>query len=63
MESGDMKGARLYLDKAGNSAGAMHARAVLCILEGNIDKAKELLDAAVEGGCKDAEHNIRILEL
>lgn len=63
MESGDMKGARLYLDKAGNSAEAMHARAVLCILEGNIDKAKELLDAAVEGGCKDAERNIRILEL
>lgn len=34
MELGDLEGAKIYLDKAGNSPEALHAKGVLAMLEG-----------------------------
>lgn len=64
MEVGDLKGARLYLDKTGDSPDALHAKGVLELLEGNSNKASELFNKAKSSGNpKNIDENIQILDL
>ena len=50
MKRGDMEGAGRYLDKAGQSAEAVYARAVYAGLQGNYAKAKQLFSQAQAAG-------------
>lgn len=63
MENGDLESAKRYLEKAGNSPEALHARGVMAILEGNIADARTLLKAAQKAGAKGVEQNLKILDL
>lgn len=64
MEVGDLKGARLYLDKTGDSPDALHAKGVLELLEGNSNKASELFNRAKSSGNpKNIDENIQTLDL
>ena len=64
MEVGDLKGARLYLDKTGDSPDALHAKGVLELLEGNSNKASELFNKAKSSGSpKNIDKNIQTLDL
>lgn len=63
MENGDLESAKRYLEKAGNSPEALHARGVMAILEGNIAEARNLLKAAQKAGAKGVEQNLKILDL
>lgn len=62
MESGDLEGARQYLEKAGRSADALHVKGVLAILEGNVRQARQLLEEARNGGAQRVEENLLLLE-
>lgn len=57
----DLNAARTYLAKAGNSAEAVHARGVLALLEGDLQKAEPLLIQAREAGIQAAEANLNEL--
>lgn len=64
MEVGDLKGARLYLDKTGDSPDALHAKGVLKLLEGDSNQARELFERAKKSGNPtDIDKNIQILDL
>ena len=64
MEVGDLKGARLYLDKTGDSPDALHAKGVLELLEGNSNKTSELFNKAKSSGSpKNIDKNIQTLDL
>lgn len=63
MESGDLEGARRYLDKAGNSPDVIHARGVLALLEGDMELAGQLLNQAKDKGAEGVEKNLQILDL
>ncbi len=63
MESGDLKGAKRYLDKVGNSPQALHAKGVMAILEGDTETARTLLQAAKNGGVPETDKNLNILDL
>lgn len=64
MEVGDLKGARLYLDKTGDSPDALHAKGVLELLEGDSNKASELFNKAKSSGSpKNIDKNIQTLDL
>lgn len=52
-----------YLEKAGNSAEAIHARGVLCLMTGRYDEAKDLLKQAARVGIEGAVHNLGQLEM
>lgn len=58
MEENDYPSARAYLEKAGDSPEAVHARGVLYLLEGNLDEAEPLLKQAGQAGIKEAAHNL-----
>ena len=53
IQRGDLNGAGRYLARAGKGAEAVYARGVLAALEGDYERAQELLDAAAEAGLAD----------
>lgn len=57
----DYAAARNYLQKAGNSIEAVHARGVISLIEGNLDEAEALLTQAKNSGLIDADINLREL--
>lgn len=61
MEENDYAAARGYLEKAGDSSEAVHARGVLLLLEGNLDEAEPLLEQAARAGIKEAAYNLNEL--
>lgn len=63
MEQNDLEGARRYLDKAGNSPEAIHARGVLAMKQGRTDEARRLLQQARDAGITNAQKNLDILDL
>lgn len=63
MELGDLEGAKIYLDKAGNSPEALHAKGVLAMLEGKNEEARQLLQKAKEGGAQGVDKNLQILDM
>lgn len=63
MEQNDLEGARRYLDKAGNSPEATHARGVLAMKKGRTDEARRLLQQARDAGITNAQKNLDILDL
>lgn len=63
MEQGDLNGAKRYLDKAGNSPEAIHARGVIAMLEGNNTEARKLLNQAKSAGAQGVEKNLEILDM
>lgn len=63
MELGDLEGAKIYLDKAGNSPEALHAKGVLAMLEGKNEEARQLLQKAKEGGAQGVDKNLQILDI
>lgn len=63
MEQNDLEGARRYLDKAGNSPEATHARGVLAMKQGRTDEARRLLQQARDAGIINAQKNLDILDL
>lgn len=63
MEQGDLNGAKRYLDKAGNSPDAIHAKGVMAILEGNNTEARQLLNQAKSSGAQGVEKNLEILDM
>ncbi len=63
MEIGDLEGAKIYLDKAGNSPEALHAKGVLAMLEGKNEEARQLLQKAKEGGAQGVDKNLQILDM
>lgn len=62
MESGDLEGARFYLQKAGDSADALHAKGVLAVLEGNSVLARKFLEEAQRAGARKVDENLELLE-
>lgn len=63
MELGDLEGAKIYLDKAGNSPEALHAKGVLAMLEGKNEEARQLLQKAKEAGAQGVDKNLQILDM
>lgn len=63
MEQNDLEGARRYLDKAGNSPEATHARGVLAMKQGRTDEARRLLQQARDAGIINAQKNLDIIDL
>lgn len=61
MEAGDYAAAERYLNKAGSSAEADHARGVLEVLKGNASAAETLLRKAAQGGAQGAQRNLDLL--
>jgi len=61
LQKKDLDSARKYLAKAGNSPKAIHARGILCLMEGNLNEAKTLLEQAKEAGVKEAFANLEEL--
>lgn len=59
--SGNYDKAEKYLVKAGKSPEADEARAALAMNLGQLDKAEKYLNAALAGGVKSAEENLKIL--
>lgn len=62
MDMGDMEGAKVYLDKAGDTPDALHAKGVMEIIQGDNQSAYTLLTKAVQGGAKGAADNLSLLE-
>lgn len=62
MSRGDYAAARTYLDGAGRSPEAVHARGVLALLEGDFDKAEQLLGEAGREGVQEAAQNLEELK-
>lgn len=63
MELGDLEGAKIYLDKAGNSPEALHAKGVLAMLEGKNEEARQLLQKAKDAGAQGVDKNLQILDM
>lgn len=63
MEQGDLEGARHYLDKAGNSPQALHAKGVMAMLEGKNEEARRLLNQAKQAGAQGVDKNLQILDM
>lgn len=63
MESGDLAGAQRYLDKAGDTPEALHAKGVLAMLRGDAQNARLLLEKAKAGGAKGADRNLQIINM
>lgn len=63
MEQGDLEGAKRYLDKAGNSPEAIHARGVMAMLEGHNEEARQLFNQAKNAGAQDVDKNLEILNM
>ncbi|WP_293713629.1 DUF3868 domain-containing protein [uncultured Parabacteroides sp.] len=59
---GDYASAAKYLDKAGISPEASHARGVMFLIEGNLDAAEPLLKKAAEAGIEAASANLKELQ-
>ena len=62
MKRGDMKGASRYLDKAGQSAEAVYARGICAGLQGDYDKARQLLTQAQASGLPEAADELRRID-
>lgn len=62
MEQGDLEAAAEYLEKTGDSPEALHAKGVLAMLQGDMDKAERLLNAAKDAGNRDAEENLKLID-
>lgn len=54
--------AEFYLARAGESAQAIHARGVLCMLQGKLDQAQPYLEKAKGLGIEQAGKNLEILQ-
>lgn len=52
-----------YIEKAGNSPEAMHARGVICLMTGDYVRAEQFLMQAKELGVLQAEENLKLLRL
>lgn len=52
-----------YLERAGDSPEAVHARGILCLVNGEYDKAETLLRQAEQQGVKQAADNLEQLRL
>lgn len=63
MELGDLEGAKIYLDKAGNSPETLHAKGVLAMLEGKNEEARQLLQKAKDAGAQGVDKNLQILDI
>ena len=63
MEQGDLAGAKHYLDKAGNSPQALHAKGVMAMLEGKNEEARRLLNQAKQAGAQGVDKNLQILDM
>lgn len=61
LQRGDQAVASHYLEKAGDRPEALNARGVLAMLAGDYTTAETLLRQALEGGCDDAQTNLRSL--
>lgn len=59
---GDYTSARKYLDKAGDSPEAVHARGVLYMIDGDLEAARPLLEKAEAAGVKEAGANLKELQ-
>ena len=62
MEAGDLQGAAEYLERAGNSPEAIHAKGVLAMIKGDTAQAKSLLTQAAQAGAKGATENLKLAE-
>ena len=62
MEAGDLQGAAEYLERAGNSPEAIHAKGVLAMIKGDTAQAKSLLTQAAQAGAKGAAENLKLAE-
>ena len=58
LNMGDADGAKLYLDKSGNSAEAKNARGVYELLKGNEAQARHYFEEAAKAGVKSAQENL-----
>lgn len=54
--------ARRYLERAGNSPQAVHARGVVAMQEGRLAEARDLFDQAAKAGVPEAAENLKNLE-
>ena len=63
METGDLAGAKRYLQRAGHGAEALHARGVMAMLEDQTGEARQLLRQAQEAGDSRAAANLDLLDL
>lgn len=63
MERNDLKNARKYLDKAGDSPKVTFARGVLEAKEGNLDEAEELFNRSQDLGVFEAKEALEKLNL
>lgn len=63
LNMGDTEGAKPYLEKAGDSGEAIHARAVLALLEGRTADAKTLFEQAAAQGVTQAAENLEEMGL
>lgn len=59
---GDLVSAERFLEKAGDSPEADHARGLLALLNHKLEEARFLLERARAGGIKEAETNLQILQ-
>ena len=58
----DVKRAERYLTKAGNSTEAIHARALLALMQGDTAKAQTLLQEAAAQGLPQAQKTLKLLK-
>lgn len=58
----DYDGAARYLDKAGQSAAAIHARGIVAMMRGDTKQARSLFEEARRMGLPEAEKNLELLD-
>lgn len=63
IERGDYDGAAAYLQKAGDSPYADHARGVIALRQGRIDEARTYFQKAKAGGVPQADENLKLIDL
>ncbi len=63
LERRDTQAGRKYLESAGRTREADNNLGVICLLEGDYAKARELLTRSAEAGCREALHNLEQLRL
>lgn len=63
IERGNTAAAEHYLTKAGDTPYVKHARGVIAMRQGRNDEARRLFTEARDGGVKEAEENLRLLEV
>lgn len=61
LENRDLNGAKFYIDRAGDSADAMHVRGVLAMLEGDMEQARRFFEKAKQGGALNVDENLKLL--